>query len=478
MKTPISPASLACTLLLAGCSVGPDYHAPKPHTPGQWASPLAGGETSAAKPVTAWWKTFRDPELDSLIGRAERANPDLKLAAARVKEARAQYRIALAKFGPTVDTGAFVGRARLAGSMADNVTVPPASLQGVNVPMENEAYLTGFQAAWEIDVFGGNRRSAEAGRAEAWAAEYGHRNALVILLAEVGRNYVELRGTQRRLEIANRNIKAQQEALEIARDRFKNGLTSDLDVQQAAAVLASTQAEVPRLESMIQSSINRLDVLLGQQPGTLAAELSRPVRVPIAPAGVPVGLPSELLCRRPDVLQAERQLAAANARIGVATADLFPKFSLTGGSGYLSVSTDDWISKGSQFWALGPTVQWRIFDTGRIRANIKVQNARQEQALVAYEKTVLTAFEETENALTSYAKEQVRRRSLEEAAKAAGDSLHLAKELYGKGLASFINVLDAERSLYQTEDALAQSDKAVSQNLIALYKALGGGWGE
>lgn len=189
-----------------------------------------------------------------------------------------------------------------------------------------------------------------------------------------------------------------------------------------------------------------------------------------------MGLPSDLLRRRPDVQQAERQLAAATARIGLATSDLFPKFSLTGVVGLQSVSTSDWFTEGSRFWSAGPTVQWRIFDAGRIRANIRVQDARQEQALVAYEKTVLTSFEEVENAMVAYAKEQVRHRSLDHAVRAGRDSLHLANQLYANGLSSFINVLDAQRSLYQLEDALAQSDKAVVQNLIALYKALGGRW--
>ena len=472
MKTTLSPANLAVTLLWAGCTVGPNYHSPKTTAPAKWNTPLSGGVSDTAKPLSAWWKSFHDPKLNLLVERAVKANLDLKIAEARVREVRAQYRMQQSVLGPTVDTGGFAGKDRLGKHMPllNDMTLPSS------VPFENETYLAGFQASWEIDLFGGTRRAIEAARNEVGAAEYGRRNALVILLAEVGRNYVELRGNQRRLEIAQKNIKAQQEALEIARDRFKNGLTSDLDVQQATSVLASTQAEVPRLQTLIQTSINRLDVLLGQQPGTLGAELSKPSCAPTTPPKVPVGLPSELLCRRPDVRQAERQLAAANARIGVATADLFPKFYLTGGGGYLSVSTDTWFSPNSQFWSFGPTAQWRVFDTGKIRANIKVQNARQEQALATYEKVVLTSFEETENALTAYAKEQMRRLSLEESARASRDSLQLANQLYLKGLVSFINVIDAERSLYQAEDAFAQSEKAVSQNLIAVYKALGGGW--
>ena len=208
----------------------------------------------------------------------------------------------------------------------------------------------------------------------------------------------------------------------------------------------------------------------------MQTELSAVAPIPAAPPTVPVGLPSELLLRRPDVRLAERQLAAATANIGVAKADLFPKFYLTGVAGFQSVSASDWFTSGSRFWSVGPTVQWQIFDAGRIRANIKVQNARQEQALANYEQTALSAFEDVENALVAYAKEQVRRRSLEDAVKSSQESLRLANQLYANGLSDFINVLDAERSLYQAQDALVQSDRTVSADLIALYKSLGGGW--
>ena len=217
----------------------------------------------------------------------------------------------------------------------------------------------------------------------------------------MARDYIDVRSCQRRLAIAHENIKAQEQALAIAQDRFTNGLSSDLDVQQAATLLATTKAEVPSLESSLQASIHRLGVLLGQPPGAVLAELSKTAPIPPAPPVVPVGLPSELLLRRPDVQRAERQLAAATANIGIAKADLFPKFYLTGLAGFESVSADDWFAAGSRLWSIGPTVQWQIFDAGRIRANIRVQDAWQEQALDAYEQTALTAFEDVENALVS-----------------------------------------------------------------------------
>jgi NodT family efflux transporter outer membrane factor (OMF) lipoprotein len=467
----LAVAALAL-VLFQGCAVGPNYQQPKTTAPAQWSAPMAGGETNLGPSIASWWKSFNDPQLDSLVERAVNSNHDLRIAGARVREARAFYRIASSQLWPTVDAGGSYARQNQSKNQPVLGSLPMPS----GIPFENNVYQAGFDASWEIDVFGGNRRAVEAGKAEVAAAEFGRRNVLVTLLGEVARNYVELRGCQRRLEIANENLKTQEEALALTQDRFKNGLTSDLDVQQAATLLANTHAVIPLLENGIQDYIHRLGVLLGQPPEALLAELSAPTPIPSAPPQVPVGLPSDLLRRRPDIQLAERQLAASTARIGVATADLFPKFSLTGVAGYESTSASDWFSGGSKFWSLGPTVQWRVFDAGRIRANIRVQNARQEQALAAYEETVLMSFEDVENSLVAYAKEQIRRRSLEDAVKSSRDSLHLANQLYSNGLASFINVLDAERSLYQAEDALVQSDKAVTQDLISLYKALGGGW--
>ena len=458
-------------LLLSGCAVGPNYRSPQTKAPAQWNESLAGGETNSAITTTEWWTNFNDSELDSLVGRAVRSSLDLRIAQARVREARAQYGIASADLWPTVDGSSSYARQRQSKHqpLVDSVPLP-------GVPFENDVYQAGFDASWEIDVFGGKRRAKEAAGSQVLASEFGRRDVLITLLGDVARSYVDLRGYQGRLAIARENIDAQEKALAITRDRFAKGLSSDLDVQQASTVLATTRAGVPTLESSIQTSIHRLEVLLGQQPGSLQAELSQASPIPAQPPMVPVGLPSELLLRRPDIRQAERQLAAATANIGVAKSDLFPKFFLTGSAGFQSVNASDWFTSGSQFWSVGPTMQWRIFDAGRIRSNIKLQNARQEEALAAYEKTVLTAFEEVENGLVVYAKEQVRRRSLQDAVVSSQKSLDTANKLYANGLTDFLRVLDAERSLYQSQDALVQSDRTISANLIALYKSLGGGW--
>jgi NodT family efflux transporter outer membrane factor (OMF) lipoprotein len=458
--------------LLSGCTVGPAYHPPAVKVAEKWSSPLAGGETGSSASIAAWWKNFNDPELDSLIERAVKSNLDLKIATARVREARAQYGVTSADLWPSIESSGSYERQLQSKHQPILGALPlPA-----NVPFENNIYQAGFDAAWEIDVFGGTRRAVEAARTGTAAAEYGRRAALVSLVGEVARWYVEARGFQQRLAIANRNIQAQQVTVDLTRSRFKGGLTSELDVQQATALLATTQAEVPALETRFKEAAHRLGVLLGQPPGALLAELSREAPIPDAPPAVPVGLPSELLRRRPDIQQAERELAGANARIGMAVADLYPRFSLTGDAGLQSVSAGDWFSAGSRFWSVGPTVQWKIFDAGRIRANIKVQNAREEQALAHYEQTVLASFEDVENALTAYAREQTRRQSLADAAQANQQALEMANQLYRNGVVDFLRVLESQRSLFDSQDALVQSESTVVLNLIKLYNALGGGW--
>lgn len=476
MKQNSLPILALLALAAGGCAnlptVGPDYHPPQTKAPATWAEPLAGGATNAAVDVAAWWENFHDVTLDSLITRAASSNLDLRIAQARVREARAQYSGAFADLWPTINGGGALNRWRQSEHQPVLGSMPIPS----GTPFDGNVYQAGFDASWEIDVFGGKRRMVEAAKAQLSGAEFGQRNVLITLLGEVARNYVDLRGCQKRLAIANQNIAAQEKTLGITENRFTNGLAKDLDVQQAKTVLATTRAEVPTLEAAVQTTIHSLEVLLGQPPGTLQTELAEAALIPAQPPLVPVGLPSELLLRRPDVSLAERKLAAATANIGVAKSDLFPKFYLTGAVGSESISASDWFTSGSRFWSFGPTVQWRIFDAGRIRANIKAQNARQEQALATYEQTVLTAFAEVEDNLVLYAKEQVRRRSLEEAVVASQKTLDTANKLYANGLTDFIHVLDAERSLYSAQDALAQSDRTVSANLIALYKSLGGGW--
>ena len=362
-----------------------------------------------------------------------------------------------------------------AGASAGAADPPSAGLPS-GFPLESSLYQVGFDASWELDVFGGKRRALEAASADVAAGQEARRDTLVSLLAEVARNYVELRGFQQRLGVARQTVQAQQQVVEITRQRFHGAIAGELDVAQAAALLASTQSQVPPLESSVKQTIHQLSVLLGRPPEALTDELSDPAAVPARPPTVPLGLPSDLLRRRPDVRRAERQLAEATAQIGVQVAELFPKFSLTGAAGLQSSTTAKLFTFDSRNWSVGPTVSWRIFDAGRIRANIRLQNARQEEALAVYEKTVLIALQDVENALVAYAREQDRYRLIEAEVQSDRQALKIANDLYGQGLGGFLDVLDSERSIYQAQDQLVQSDQALAANLIALYKALGGGW--
>jgi outer membrane protein, multidrug efflux system len=458
-----------CLALLAGCAVGPDYQPPKTSvTAQQWTSPLAGGETNGLADLATWWKNFDDTNLDSLMMTAIRSNLTLRVAEVHVREARAERDVVSGSFWPSVGTSGSYSRNRY--GLNNFPPLPPGT------PLDYNLYHAGFDATWELDVFGGTRRTIEAASAEMGAAEFGQRDVLVSLLAEVARNYIAARAYQQRLTIARQNIQVQNDILNLSSNRFENGLSSDLDVQQATALLAATEAEVPTLKTGFDQSAHHLAVLMGQPPGALMDEISIEKPIPLTPPAVPVGLPSDLLKRRPDVQRSERELAAATARIGAARANLFPKFSLTGFAGVESISTGNLFDYASRYWSAGPTVQWEIFQAGSIRASVRVQNARQEQALDAYEQTVLTALEDAENAITAYAREQTRRKSLSQSVQADEQALELSTQLYNNGLTDFLHVLDSERSLYAAQDALVQSDQTVSLNLVQLYKALGGGW--
>jgi multidrug efflux system outer membrane protein len=468
-RRPAPGSALACVLvsagLLAGCSVGPNYHRPNAALPAAWTEAGAGATNTGAQLAT-WWKTLNDPTLDSLIERAVRTNYDLEIAAARVRAARALRGAAIADFFPTVGASGSLTTARRSA----NALTTPVTL------LDTDTYQAGFDASWELDVFGGRRRALQAATADLQTIEEDRRNVLVSLLAEVARNYVELRGTQRRLVIARENLTAQQEVLSITQLRSDKGLASELDVAQAKALLASTKSQLPSLETAVKQSVHRLSVLLGQPPGALGAELAGDAPIPAAPPEVPAGLPADLLRRRPDVRSSERQLAAATARIGVAAAEFLPKFSLTGAGGFQSLDAGNLISPASKFWSAGPSVRWRLLEYPRLKAQLKAQTAVQEQALAQFNQTVLLALEEVENALVACGKEKERYQSLSDSVEASRRALELANELYAKGLGEFLNVLDAERSLYQAQDALAQSQRTMTQNVIALYKALGGGW--
>ncbi|MBU0699433.1 MAG: efflux transporter outer membrane subunit [Proteobacteria bacterium] len=327
-----------------------------------------------------------------------------------------------------------------------------------------------------MDLFGGQRRNLEAAEADLQAAVETHRDVLVTLTAEVARNYINLRTFQQQIAITRQNLATQEHSALLTRQRFEGGFVSGLDVANAEAQTATTSAQIPLLESSTQQAIHSLSVLLGAPPAALRAELSPVGTIPGSPPQVPAGVPSELLRRRPDIRRAEARIHAATARIGVAAAELFPKFTIAGSTGFQSSDFSSWFDWANRFWSFGPSVRWRLFETGRIRAGVELQKALQEQEIIAYQQTVLTALQEVENALIASAKEQAHRNALMAAVAANRKAVTLSETLYTEGQTDFLNVLQAQRALYTTEDAMVQSTRTVSTNLVALYKALGGGW--
>jgi multidrug efflux system outer membrane protein len=450
-----------------GCAVGPDYRPPVMQTLGAWGHGEQHGVTRAPADLTAWWRQFDDPMLNTLVERAMGDNLDLKIALAAVREARALRGTAAADRYPTINASGSYARVR----DSENTRPLPRGFDP-----EHNLFVVGLDASWELDVWGRVRRSVEAADATLEAAEDNRRDVLVIVMAEVARNLVEVRTAQQRLLIARSNIQTQQEVVDLTRVRLQAGLATEVDVSQALTLLATTQAQIPALQVSRDQAIHRLAVLVGTPPATLLDELRRVDRIPSAPPIVPVGLPSDLLRRRPDVRRVERELAAATARIGVATADLFPRFSLTGTLGVAAVDAANVFSGGSRFSSIGPQVVWPVFAGGRLRASIRVQEARQEAALARYEQTVLEALADTENALVAWGEEHARQQRLAEAVDASQVALTLSRELYVRGLADFLSVLDNQRSLYAAQDQRVQSEGTLVVNLIALYKALGGGW--
>jgi NodT family efflux transporter outer membrane factor (OMF) lipoprotein len=453
-------------LSLAGCAtVGQDYILPEVSATEQWSADLKGGLTDVSmdpQVLASWWTTFNDPTLTSLIERAIKSNLDLKEARARIREARARRGISRADRFPTAD---------VTGSASSR-----RSSEDTGSGERRELYAAGFDASWELDLFGGIRRSIEAAQADLEASQEHFRDVLVSLLAEVALNYVEARTFQRRLAVAEANIEAQTETYEITVFRFEAGLTTALDVEQAKYNLENTRSQIPTLRSSLEEAKNRLAVLLGTHPGAVDADLSERKPIPVTPLEIAVGVPAEVLRRRPDVRRAERKLAAQTARVGVATAELYPKLSLLGSIGLEALSLGNLFSASNRVDSIGPRFSWTIFDAGAIRKNIEVQNALQEQALMQYESTILTALEDVENALVAYAEEQLRRQSLVEATQAAQRAVDLALNQYSSGLIDFRDVLEAQRSLLSFQDRLADSGGTVTSNLISLYKALGGGW--
>jgi multidrug efflux system outer membrane protein len=459
-KFMLAPVAAA---VLSACAVGPNYHAPETRP----AEKFDGIEAtySPQEGVAHFWDTFDDATLERLVNEAAKSNYDVRIALSRVAEARALRRDTAFDLAPSINAGGGYTKTKFAQDQAIAGT-----------PRHNELYDAGFDAFWELDFFGRVRRGIEASGAELGAVEAAERDALVIVTAEVTRTYFELRGFQQQLDVAQRNVVNQQSTLDLAKARLEAGSGTEFDTARAQAQLSGTLGTIGPLEAAVARSIHRLSVLVGREPGALRAELTPTRDLPALPGIVPVGDPAGLLRRRPDIRVAERQLAGATARIGVAVADLFPRVTFTGSAGYVSATSDGLGDRGSEAYTIAPGISWAIFDLGHVQARIAASKAQREGALLQYEKTVLNALEETEDSLVTHARARDRLVHDEAAFKASSTAAGLARVRYENGASDFLQVLDAERTLLESEDRLARSRTEAATSLIAVYKALGGGW--
>jgi multidrug efflux system outer membrane protein len=454
--------AMFAALALAGCvSVGPNYHAPeeKPVSLQGVDAQQQHLENFQAK----WWEQFNDTTLNALIQRAARNSPDLKVAQARLREARAELGVTKADQWPTINTGV---------DYSKSVQQQPG-FTTQRVPVQT--YQAGFDASWEIDIFGGVRRSVEAAKAEAQGADASLQDAQVTLFAEVARYYFDLRGAQLRIDVAQRDIDNQQSSLKLIQARLDVGTGSEQDVASAKARLAQVEAQLPQLQTQARADEFRLAVLLGERPGDLDIDLSpanfKPIDVSLA-----IGQAGDVLARRPDVRVAERQYAAANARIGVAKADWFPHITLGGFLGFLAGRSNDFGSPGTRAWTLAPSISWSGLNVQRVNSNVKASEARTEAALANYQRTVLQAVEDVDNSLTAYNLQRERVQKLLEQAQQSRRAAELAKIRYTEGATDFLEWLDAERTQLAAEDALAEGEAAINVRAVAIYKSLGGGW--
>jgi NodT family efflux transporter outer membrane factor (OMF) lipoprotein len=462
-------------VFLASCSaVGPNYKRPDVEMPSAFHS---GGPAFQA-PVTPlggpdpWWETFQDPVLTALIEDAVRHNQDIRIAVAAVHEARAARRIAGSRWMPSIDANANYRRLR---ASENGPLVGPLAEAGL-ASAETDLYQTGLEASWEIDVFGSVRRDNEAAIARVQEVNERLADALVVVAAEVGLAYTDLRGAERELAVLRRNIEVQSQTASLVLSQLRTGIASEIDSDQARSQLTRTQAQEPLLQAAIDIATYRLAVLTGRMPGELTDSLKGSATLVVRGDLVPVGLPSELLLRRPDVRAAEQGLHAARADIGIATADLYPRFFLTGAAGLESVSFGDLFSSQSGFFAIGPTIRWPVFRGGALRAQVGAAEARADAQYARYQQSILLAVEDVERSLVGYGQQERRRRQLVESRDAAVRAATLTRQNYERGIGPFLEVLDAERRALESDIDLARSEAEVTRQAIRLYRALGGGW--
>jgi NodT family efflux transporter outer membrane factor (OMF) lipoprotein len=500
MNTFARLTAAAVAALLAACTVGPDFHRPDADVPATWRATQAPAHAQVTSRPTAapfnaaWWTSFKDPELVSLEDRVAAANLDLKVASIRLAESRSQRNITGSQLFPTLEGNTSLTREQASangvlsqagvmptpGSAASAANGTGAGIAATPVGSRTSApfnlWQAGFDSSWELDLWGGVRRSVEAADASVESQADARRDLLVSTTAEVARDYIQLRGTQTVHEITVNNLSAAEDIERVTRERRAHGLATELDVAEAAAQVATESALLPQLEQQEAETINSLSYLLGEAPGALRAELQTAAPVPPRPPVVPVGLPSELARRRPDIREAEAELHSATAEIGVAKADFYPSITLSGSASLQALQFNQLGNWGSHQFAIGPSLTLPIFEGGRLKATLNLRKEQQQEAAVNYQKTVLSAWHEIDNALTAYSADQQRQARLAASVRQNQKALALAQDQYKAGIGSFLQVLTAEQSLLSAQQNFTESTTDISTDLVSLYKALGGGW--
>jgi NodT family efflux transporter outer membrane factor (OMF) lipoprotein len=470
----------------AGCAVGPNYRTPKPDAPAQFAANAnaagnlnavgtASGPSAVTVDLAQWWKSLNDSELDSLVERAIRSNMDLDIALTHLQQARTYESVVIGTALPEIDASAAAargtgsdltkGRASSALRSADT----GAGLQHINT-------IAGFDAVWEIDIFGKYRRAFEAARADAQAQLAARNGVLTSVVADVVRAYIDLRGFQMQAGVLHQASDVLSESLRIVNIRYQRGITNELDVALAQREFDTMQAQVAPLDAQVRAAQYTLAVLLGEYPETMAQELAAPGLIPSMPGAVAPGVPLDLLKRRPDIQQAERQLAAATARIGVATASLFPEVSLIGSIGSQSQGWGTTPDIGKHIWSFGPGATWPLLDFGALDAQVNIADLQAHAQLMNYRKTIVNAVQEVDTAVDGYAAQQDRLKALGDAMTAGQRAVDLATQRYDRGLTDFLNVVDAEREFYDLQRQYAEAQVTQGEQFVRLYKSLGGGW--
>ncbi len=459
---------------VAGCAAGPNYHLPKADTPAEFAAKPAAA-TAAPIDLASWWRSLNDPELNSLVDRAIASNPTLEIALTRLQQARTYEAVILSAALPEAEADAGAGRGT--GRDLTRGRVPSALGSADNsFGLQHINTVAGFDAMWELDVFGKFRREYEAVRADTQAAADARSAVLTSLIADVVRGYVDLRGLQVRAGVLRQATDVLRESLRIVSIRFQRGITNELDVALATRELDTLLAQIAPVDAQVEAAENAIAVLLGQYPEQMVQELSKPDLIPTMPAAAAAGEPVDLLKRRPDVEQAERELAAATARIGVATADLFPQVALVGAIGAQSQNWGSTPTIGKHIWSFGPGAIWPLLDFGALDAQVDIAHLEAHAALINYRRTILNAVQQVDSAVTGYAAQQQQLSNLSEALVAAQRAVDVATERYNRGLTDYLNVVDAERQYYDLQEGYVAAQVTQGEQFVQLYKSLGGGW--